>query len=171
MSQTTYSNDLSLALPGQLDGDGADAFEIASAAAFEDIEPGRALVLRSDGKVEYPKNAGALPTSGAGSLFGVSCLNGAMPPYGSGSVASYKAGDMVPCLRRGRVVAQTVGTAPTPLATSNISHSSTVATDRGKFTIAATSTGAGTEVSASPRSQFRTGAQGTNLALLDINLP
>lgn len=85
----------------------------------------------------------------------------------------YNPGDMVRVVRRGRVAVTTVGTAvvQTDIGTAaNLSHSSTVATDRGKFTKSATSGTAGSEV-ADVGATWRGPTGVTNLAWIELNLP
>lgn len=85
----------------------------------------------------------------------------------------YNPGDMVRILRKGRIAVTTVGAAvaQTDLGTAaNLSHSSTTATDRGKFTKSATATTAGAEIS-DVGAKWR-GPTGTaNLAWIELNLP
>ncbi len=156
MPQTSYANDLSVALPGQLADDGT--YDILSYAAAEEIPPGRQCVLNSSGTLELPQD------TGYSKPVGVSCYLSARPP------GAYAIGEMVPCVRRGRVWADTTGSAPGQLVEANVNHSSTVATHRGKFTTTAISAGAGTEISdAGPVSFIKAGT--TNLALVEVNFP
>jgi hypothetical protein len=156
MSQTTYSTDLSAALPGML-ADNGDK-DIVSYPAAEDIPPGRQCVLNSDGKLELPQD------TSYSKPVGVSCYLSAAP------ISLYKAGDMVPCVRRGRVWAETTGSAPGELVEANVNHSSTTATHRGKFTTSAVSASAGSEISdAGPVTFVKAGASG--LAIAECNFP
>lgn len=161
--QTSYQQDLSIAVAGMF-ADGDQDTSVTSYPASEVILPGRVCVVKADGTCELPKTAGAMPTSGAGSVLGVSLYADSAPPGG------YQIGDMVPILRRGKVWAEFVGTAATDLQVLNIKNSSTIATDRGKFTTDATSTTAGVEVSAAPRTVARK-MSGTTLVKVDINIP
>jgi hypothetical protein len=156
MSQTTYSTDLSVALPGML-ADNGDK-DIVAYPSAEDIPPGRQCVLNSEGKLELPQD-----TSYAKPV-GVSCYLSAAP------ISLYKAGDMVPCVRRGRVWAETTGSAPGQLVEANVNHSSTTATHRGKFTTSAVSASAGSEIAdAGPVTFTKAGASG--LAIVECNFP
>jgi hypothetical protein len=160
--QTSYQQDLSVALAGMIaDGDVAD---ITSYAASEAIPYGRVVVVDTGGTCSLPKTAGAMPTSGVGSPLGVSIYDSAGNPGG------FQIGDMVPVLRRGKVWAEFSGTAASDNTVLNVSNSSTVATNRGKFTDAATSTTAGSEVSAMPRTVAKQ-LSGTTLVRVDINIP
>jgi hypothetical protein len=163
MPQTSYSLAPAVALAGML-ADHGDK-EITSRPAAEVIPPGRAVVIKSDGTVELPKTAGAaIPASGTGSLLGIAFYENYAPAGG------YQIGDMVPILRKGRVWVDFSGTLATDNEAVNISHSSTVDTDRGKFTDAATSTTAGSEITAFSKGIAR-GNAGAALACVEINLP
>ena len=87
----------------------------------------------------------------------------------------WKKGRTVAILRKGRIWAQVVGTAPTPnSATLNVSHSSTVVTDRGKLTATASNVVAGTEIQAGPtgmRVRARLNTPLTAIALVQMNFP
>ncbi len=157
MPQTTYTNDLSASLAGMLADDGA--YDIVSYAAAEAIPPGRQCVLNSSNTLELPQD-----TSYAKPV-GVSCYLSASPP------GTYAIGDMVPCVRRGRVWAETTGSAPGQLVEANVNHSSTVATDRGKFTTSVVSAGVGTEVADAGPVAFVKPAASGNLALVEVNFP
>jgi hypothetical protein len=74
---------------------------------------------------------------------------------------------------RGRIYAEWKGTTPPLFGMPNVYHSSTIATDRGKFTDAGTSAGAGTEIAVSGH-QFSTRfvLAGTgNIVEIEVNLP
>lgn len=168
MAQTTYSNDLTEALAGMLaDSNGAE--EITSRAASEAIPAGRACVLDAGGTVSLPKTATAvLPTSGTGSLVGISVYTSASPAGG------YQIGDMVPLVKRGRVWADFTGTGATENETMQICHASddsnSELANRGKFSDAAASTTAGHEKTAQTRLRALGGIS-TTLAKIEINLP
>ena len=177
--QQTYNQFPAFAEPGQL-ADLAYA-EIHSFPAAEVIQPGRLLMMASDGlSVKQAQESGA-DTQLTTVLVGVSLLQTAressgafnITPYGVGG-PQYNIGDMVPVLMRGRVYAEWKGT--TQLAFSvamNVYCSSTVATDRGKITDAAVSAGGGTEISligVGVRTRQVLPNTG-NIVLIDINLP
>jgi hypothetical protein len=178
--QSTYVEFSPLANPGQL----ADMAynEIVSFMAAEVINPGRAVEMASDGlSIQQTQQ-----TSTTFAPVGVAILKTARESQGPAGVTglgveglAYQPGEMVPVLQRGRIYAEWKGTTQTAF-TSGAStglldayHSSTVATDRGKFTDAATSAGAGTEV-AHAGSPFRVRMALTgsgNIVELDVNLP
>lgn len=172
--QTTYNMFTAFGQPGQL-ADMAYA-EIVSFPAAETIQPGRAVEIASDGlSVQMVQQTGTTFKP-----VGVSLLQTAregsgavgITAYGIGGPA-YAAGETVPVLMRGRVYAEWKGTTQTAFGNPNCYHSSTLAADRGKFTDAGTSAGAGTEVAAAGN-PFRVRQQlpGTgSIVLLDVNLP
>jgi hypothetical protein len=163
--QTSYTTDLTAAVAGMLADNGPQ--EIGSAPAAEAIPFGCAVVIKSDGTVELPKNTGALPATGAGSLVGVSIYKNHVPAGG------YAAGDMVPFLRKGRIWARFTGTAATYNEAMQIRHASDNSNSelahRGTFTDAAASTTVGQEKTAFSKGIARDGL--TGLALMDLNLP
>lgn len=138
--QTTYSRELAKAVPGLMSKDPGSF--VVSYPAAEDIPPGRIVVLNSDDEVELPQDTTFAKPAGV-SVFSPTNQQAAIPAGGF----VYKAGDMVPCLRRGRVYVETQGGSPAALTQANVNHSSTVATHRGKVSASATSAGAGTEIS------------------------
>lgn len=172
--QTVYNQFPAFAQPGQL----ADLAynEIAYFPAAEVIQPGRAVEIASDG-ISCQQ---AQQTSTTFNPVGVSVLLTARE--GSGAVGitaygvggpQYNIGDSVPVLMRGRIYAEWKGTTQTAFGMPNAYHSSTTATDRGKFTDAGTSSGAGTEVAnAGHAFRVRQALPGSgNIVLLDVNLP
>lgn len=172
--QTSYPMFSAFAQPGQL----ADfAYnEIQSFPAAEVINPGRVVELASDGiSVQQVQQTGTtmLPL---GVTVWESARQGAgatgVTPYGVGG-PTYAIGDMVPVLMRGRIYAEWSGTTQTAFAQPNIYHSSTTATNRGKFTDTATSSTAGSEVAAAPHTiRTRSALTGSgNIVLVDVNLP
>lgn len=159
MPQLTYVQDRSVAIAGML-GDGWNGQDIRSFPASEAIVPG-VLCEVVAGKVR--------PAQGTGqeiaSVAGVAVYRDVYPPGG------YAIGDMVPCLAKGRVwVSFIAGTGGTELELARVSHSSTVATDRGKFTDAAAAATAGSEVSG-PLGVFRGTDNTATLALVELILP
>ncbi len=172
--QTTYNQFPAFAQPGQL-ADLAYA-EVVAFPANEVIQPGRAVEMATDGlSVQMcqqtsttfaPVGVALLQTAREGSgAFGITA-------YGVGG-PQYNIGDTVPVLMRGRVYAEWKGTTQTAFGMPNCYHSSTLSADRGKFTDASTSAGAGTEI-ANAGHQFRVRQALTgsgNIVLLDVNLP
>ena len=163
MAQTTYNRDYAKAVPGMMSKD-AGSFVVSYPAA-EDIPPGRIVVLNSDGKVELPQDTTFTKPVGV-SVYSPSNMQPAVPAAGF----VYKSGDMVPCLRRGRVYADQDGGSPSALTEANVKHSTTVATHRGKVTASATSAGAGTEISdGGPLAFVELGP--TGVWLMEVNYP
>ncbi len=172
--QQTVNQFPAYALPGQL----ADLAynEIHSFPANEVIQPGRAVEIASDGfSVQQCQQ-----TSTTFAPVGVSILVQAREQAGSVGLTAYgiggpqyNIGDMVPVLMRGRIYAEWKGTTQTAFGMPNAYHSSTLAADRGKFTDAATSSGAGVEIAnAGHQFRVRESLPGTgNIVLLDVNLP
>jgi hypothetical protein len=172
--QLTYPMFSAFAVPGQL----ADVAynEIQSFPAAETIQFGRAVEMASDGlSVQQPQQTGSTFNP-----VGVSVLLTAREGSGPSGVApfavqgpQYNTGDILPVLMRGRIYAEWKGTTQTAFAMPNVYHSSTLSADRGKFTDAATSTVAGSEI-ANAGHVFRTRQALTgsgNLVLIDVNLP
>ena len=165
------------AQPGQL----ADLTynEIESFPAAEVINPGRAVMIASDGlsvQQVQTSSSSTLPTT----LLGVSVLNSAREGQGSYGITAYgqgglpyQVGEMVPVLLRGRIYAEWSGTTQSAFSSPNVYSSSTVSTNRGKFTDATASAGAGTEVCTGighlKNRQVLPGSG--NLILVDVNLP
>ncbi len=139
MSQTTYSRDLAKAVPGMMSKDPGSL--VVSYPAAEDIPAGRMVVLNSDLAVELPQDTSFAKPVGV-SVFSPTNMQPAVPAAGF----VYKAGDMVPCLRRGRVYMEYSGGSPDNFAQANVHHSSTVSTNRGKLTASSTSSGTGVEI-------------------------
>jgi hypothetical protein len=180
IGQVTYNLFPSFANPGQL----ADcAFnEIESFTANEVIFPGRCVEIAADGlSVQMVQQTGTTFAP-----LGVAILQAAregagavgVAPYGVGGI-QFNLGDTVPVLMRGRIWGEWKGTTQTAWAYGdagaklNVYHSSTLAADRGKFTDAAISAGAGVEIAIAGK-QFRTrqSSPGTgSIILVDINLP
>lgn len=122
--------------------------------ACEAIQPGRFIELNSGGsrwiqQVQDTGNA-ALPT------LGVTRLDTSRENPGSADLSTYvggaafNIGDPVPVVRHGSIFVGWSGTTQVLNSVMNISHSSTVATNRGTLTDAATSATAGSEVSTAP---------------------
>jgi hypothetical protein len=123
------------------------------------------VVLASDGTVANPAATTFTKPVGV-ACFSPSNMQPAVPAAGF----VYKAGDMVPCLRRGRVYMSYNGGTPATLTQANIKHSSTIATYRGQVTASATSAGAGTEIS-DPGPVLFVEAGPTGMWLMEVNFP
>lgn len=153
------------AVPGMI-VDGHDDSIVVQWVASEVIPFGVAVELDSTGtKVQLPKQIGTNIAQPAG----ISMYPTTYEPNATG----YQIGDLVEVVRKGRVAVTTVGTAiaqTDALTAANVSHSSTTATDRGKFTKSATSGTAGSEIGDIGVKWI--GPTGiTNLAIVEINLP
>lgn len=172
LSVTMFPNYAEPGQPGDLSYN-----EVRSFQANEVIQPGRMVELSSDGLTiqqvqatgnQAPKSMGivlnTLTREGSGAI--------GLTAYGVGG-PQYNLGDMVPVMFRGSVYAEWQGTTQTAGGQPNVYHSSTVATDRGKLTDAATSAGVGTEISLAGSGirvrQVLTGSG--NIVLVDVNLP
>jgi hypothetical protein len=176
IGQTTWNLFPDNAEPGQL----ADCAynEVVSFVAAEAINPGRLCAIASDGlSVQQLQLSSSSTITGA---VGVSLLRSAressgsygVTAYGIGGLA-YQVGETVPVLLRGRVYAEWKGTTQPAFGTPNVYASSTTVTDRGKFTDAAPSAGAGTEVGTGLSGiKSRQAEAGTSsYILIDVNLP
>lgn len=143
--------------PGQL---------FISAIAAEDVLPGRVVELDPTDttvmKCRLPQTASAV-----GKILGIVVYSSA------DQVGSFKAGAEVRILRRGRIYAEFNGTTGSDMMTNlNVNSSSTVATNRGKLTDAATSAGAGTEIYATKMLCFEeTSVSPSGLCLVELNGP
>lgn len=158
MSQTTYLVDRLVAVAGMIAV--GDERHCATWPASEVIPFGRGVEVVS-GQVRLYQSTGQ---DGASGLAGVAIYKDMH--YAGG----YQIGEMVPVLRVGQVWVDFVGTGATELEDAKVSHSSTVTTDRGKFTDAASSATATTEVS-SVVGKFRGAKATATLALVELNLP
>lgn len=156
MSQNTFTQDPVIGRPGQLQ-DAADC-QIVNHIAASDIEPGRIVEIDSNGRIAYPQG------TTLGKVVGVAMYVDAALPQ------SWKAGDMVPVVRKGRVFAQLSGGTTTFFGSANVNHSSTIATNRGKVSASATSVTAGSEVSSLGPVVFVRPLADTTLCLVELNL-
>ena len=176
--QQTYNQFPAFAQPGQI----ADLSyaEIASYPASEVINPGRLLMLYSDG-LSVMQAQSTADTQLTTKLMGVSCLITARESSGAFGITAYgvggpqyNIGDSVPVLQRGRMYAEWKGTTQVAFSVAmNMYSSSTIATDRGKITDAVVSAGAGTEISligVGVRTRQTLPNTG-NIVLIDVNLP
>lgn len=172
IGQVTYTLFPSVAVPGQL-GDNT-VNRIVSKVAAESINPGRAVELASDGNIQQCQQTGStLNVYGVAILLTMREGLGQQNDSATLGGAVYSVGDVVPVLRRGSLYGEWKGTTQVEGNKPNVYHSSTTATDRGKFTDASTSTGAGTEVANAPSwIQIRAVLSGSgNVVLLDVNAP
>lgn len=164
MSQTAYNLDLTIGLPGQY-FDPETGEGVVSYVAAEAITPGSLVELDSTGRmIQMPQGTGG---AAMGKLVGVAARVQAKE-----NTSIYAAGDLVPVVRKGRVFANWSGTTEVPLAQLNVQHSSTIATNRGFVTDAATSATAGSEISATSGGLVCFKAIATSgLALVEVNFP
>lgn len=132
MPQTSYSLDRTSAVAGQV----VESTRVVGRyQAAEEIPPGRFVVLNTDGKLELPQDASL------SKVVGVAMYRSAKAPE------AWQVDDYVPVLRAGVIWCEASGGSPSDLASLNLHHSSTVATNRGKVTASATSDSAGSEIS------------------------
>ena len=170
--QSTYKQFMDLGQPGQI-VDLAYA-EIVSFIAAETINPGRAVEMASDGLTIQQVQQTSTTFAPVGVSIMKTMREGTGPlgltPF-SVEGPTYQAGEMVPVLMRGRIYGEWKGTTQTSAATPNVYHSSTTATDRGKFTDAGTSAGSGTEVAAGTGFRTRNSLPGTGSIIeVSVNL-
>lgn len=161
LPQTTYNQFASVAVAGML-YDGVLNTDKCAYPASEVIPFGRACEV-VNGAVRLCQGT----TQEVPNLIGVSIYKDAH--YAGG----YQIGEMVPLLRKGRIWVELAAgtTGAVELEGANVSHSSTIPTDRGKFTDAAANGTAGTEISSAVgkfRTSKATGA--TGLAVVELNL-
>lgn len=165
MSQTSYTLDHAVAYAGQI-ADVWLAQDLTSFPASEVIPAGRMCEVTA-GKARLAQSTTQDVVAGVG-VGGVSVYN-AMAIAGG-----YQIGDMVPLLRKGRIWVDFVGTGATELEDAKYKHFSVTATDRGKFTDAASAAGADAEVS-SIVGKFRDRPAGPGgspaIACVELNLP
>ncbi len=155
MPQTSYALDPLKALAGQV----VDKLRVCGKyVAAEEIPAGRFVVLNSDGELELPQD------TSLGKIVGVSMYRSAKDP------GAYAAGDFVPVLRAGTIWCESSASSASPLASANVRHSSTVATNRGKVTDAGTSGGTGVEIS-DPGPVLFYGESESGLELVELAFP
>lgn len=167
MSQTTYNLAPAIGVVGMpetpLPADG-----VVSYPAGEVINPGR-LCEVSAGLLRQCQSTGA--TVGA-KIVGVSMwLNYREQPLPAGAV-TWVVGDLVPCVRKGRVFAAWNGTTQVELAVPQVNHQSVTATNRGVFTDAASSAVADSEIAPapSPGVNLIRDTASTTMCLVELNL-
>lgn len=134
--QTTYTLDETAAIAGQV----VEARSYAGRYdCSEAILPGLAVALHTDGKLRLPRHSDK--------ILGIAPYRAALPAGG------YATGDRIAVVRSGQVWCVTGGSAQptvTALQKPNIMASTTIATDRGKFTGDASSASAGVEIDVAP---------------------
>ena len=140
MGQLTYNRTRDVAVAGMVSQDCCEC--VVSYPAAEDIEPGTFVVLNSSGQCEPPQDTSLGKPLGV-AVFSPTSMQPAVPAAGF----VYKAGDMVPILRKGRCYVKYNGGSPATYTQAHVKHSSTIATYRGYATASATSAGAGVEIS------------------------
>lgn len=164
--QTTYAVDSNLAVPGQI-ATSTMVKEEESGECSEAIPFGRVVERHTDGKYRLPQGTG----QAIANLRGVAIYDASKEPDTVGG--GYKVGERVRVLRKGHIYAEFTGTTDAAGAAANVHHSSTVATNRGKFTDAAGAGGAGVEVDDSAGKKFLEPKHATQagLCLVEINFP
>ena len=179
--QQTYSQFPTFAVPGQL-ADLAYA-ETQSYPAYEIIQPGRVIMMASDGlSIQQAQQSTADVSFGSGTAgaVGISLLQTAREGSGAYNITAYgvggpqyNIGDIVPVLQRGRMYAEWKGTTQTVMAMPNVYCSSTTATDRGKLTDASAAATSGSEVAnAGHAIRVRQALPGSgSIVLVDVNFP
>jgi hypothetical protein len=150
-----------IGIPGML-ADNARKLAIVGYPCSEPIPAGR-LCEVVNGVLRLCQTTGA----SLGNVVGVSVYIGLKE-----STSVFAVGDLVPVVRIGRVWAEWNGTTQTEYSVPNVNHSSTVATNRGMITDAATSAVAGSEVSPAPNPGVRIWRPGIATAcIVEVNLP
>ena len=155
--QLTHTLDNVAVLSG-MKWDNAQGQEIVSFIASEAIPAGRMVELAS-GMVRLPQATGQ-----ASKIVGCALYQASLPPGG------YAAGDVVAIMRKGKVVVDFTGT-QVQFAATNVSHSSTVATNRGKLTDAAANGTAGTEIADLTGLIIYKDPSVSGLTVAELNLP
>lgn len=173
MSQTAHNLTPAVGAPGML-YDAKEGNDIVTCIAGEDIEPGRFVELASaDDKtgvmtVQMCQQTGATCTPVGVSLRDQQREQNTWPANASQGI---KSGTRMAVLRRGRVFVERDSTdtaAVSRFDSPKIMHSSSTAAKRGMLTQAATSTGAGTEVTAQTVSQVWQDTSTAGLMLLEV---
>jgi len=155
--QLTFTQDPKIGTPGQIQD--AESSQIVSLVAAVDLLPGRVVEVDSNNRINYPSS------TTLGRVAGITCyVAGALP-------GSWKAGDQVPVLRKGRIFAEFSGGTQGNLVAANVNHSSTIATNRGKVSTSATSATAGSEVSALGPCVLVRPVADTSMCIVELNLP
>jgi hypothetical protein len=166
MPQTSYSVFPSQAYQGQ-PGDGYLGTYIVSEIAAADFAPGLGLEYDTAGLVRPAQSTGTDIARKAG----VSVLKTSKSSTAPLSTnVTFKSGDVVPCLRRGKIWAKFDGGSPIKGDSLNLKHSSTTAANQGVFTASATSGTAGSEIGTAGVTLDKLNTAG-DLALIDVNYP
>lgn len=162
MSQTSYTTDLAAAVPGMV-ADNTSTRDIVSFVANEDIPFGRFVRLRTDGKVELPKDD-TLPLVGVAIY--VNTLENSYPTGG----ACIKAGQVVAILRKGRVWAgYDNGGSIAGLTAVQLKNDTATPASQGMVT--GSSASAGVTRTLGGRVVAFDGQKTTTMALVEVNLP
>lgn len=123
MSQTAYSYDSAVAVPGLL----ADSkYKAATRIAYEDLEYGRFVRVRTDGMVEYA-------TDDSGNMAGVTVYVGMTEATKTAGGKPILAGQPVAILYQGDVWVSHSGTAGTELSTVKVHNDDTNPTSIAKY--------------------------------------
>lgn len=161
MSQTAYTLDSAQAIEGQLFDANLQAQDIVSYVAASDISAGRMVELLGSGMIQETQSASLA------NLAGIAVFNSFVKATSQASVGkSYKAGEIVPVLRQGRIFVATTGAAPTAGAALNVNSNASASTDRGKATV----TIVGANIFATPVKCFKASSV-SGLTCAEINIP
>lgn len=165
--QTTVSQYNAGVLPGTL-GPNQETAIIVTVTAAEVIPFGVMVEINGSGQAVLPKSA-SLGTLGGVALRQTMRMGGQYAPGGS---SAYQIGDELPVLRRGQCYAAVDGGGTqAQYGAANVDHSTTTATNRGKFTASATSATTGSEIGAAPAVFYTAAANANGAALVSISLP
>lgn len=134
--------------------------DVVSYPCAEAIPPGRLVELNTAG------TAVQLVQGGAGvKPLGVSVYKDSREP------GVFAIGEVIAILRKGRIWADYSGGTKAALSAVNVKNSTTIATDRGKFSETATSTTTGAEITLVPGTVLYNTDGDTNTCLVELNLP
>jgi hypothetical protein len=161
--QTTHSLDPSV---GQVGTWFAKPGHVTHAVASEEIPFGVMVGRATDGTIRRYRTGDK--------MLGVSLARNTRESgsYAEGDSATWKQYEEVPVARKGLLWAQFESNAASvALLAANLHGSTTVATDRGKFTSRATSASAGAEVDATTALFWRIAASSATQCLVELNLP
>lgn len=160
MSQTVYNDDPVQAVEGQLFDNDLQGADIVSYPCSEDISAGRLLSLV----------AGAVREHQEASLANVAGIAIYKPGQTAAAIGApgktYKLGEMVPCMRSGRVFVAVTGSAPAAGDALNVNSNAVTAASRGKLT----TTAVAANIFATPVKCFRASSV-SGLTVAEINLP
>jgi len=161
MSQTTYSVDAPQAIEGQLFDADLAGNDLVSFPAASDISAGRMVELLANGTVQETQSVTLANLAGIAIHKPMQTAAAAAAPG-----KTFKQGEMVPCLRRGRVFVATTGAAPTAGAALNVNSNAAAAGDRGKATVSAP----GANILATPVKCFKASSV-AGLCVAEISIP